>query len=179
MKKEYLIAFIVIIVFLVVTLSLSLLSNNKTSTKDISSQYNYHITYYNYDNTNTDEITTDEESSEEDLGDYYDSPSYNELNTDQLENEGIYLPMEIYLRGNVIYVVKQYKGECNDAGCKTDKKSYNINFSDEGKEVITNFITTKFNNNSTNEVTLYKNNLTSMELKIIDSLIYNDESYLK
>lgn len=178
MNKNYIVVFVGLLVFFLVVFTTAKLTEKKSEYKDVSSNYNYHIIYYDYNSSAINKETKVEEDSDEDFGDYYDDPFEDEGDIEAAENEEIYLPINIYKKGKIIYVTKEYKDKCDNEPCETKTTNYNINFSENGQLVVDNFITTKFNNSNITEVTLYKDNISSMEEKIIKSIINNDESYL-
>ena len=178
--KRYIVIIVALAVFfLVLFLILKFTDDNSAS---LNKNNAYHIIYYDYnqiEEQKEEETTSEEETSEEDFGVYYDDPIYNAEDIEELlESENTY-PINIYKNGNNITIVREYETKCDYGTCPTEEKSYEINFSDNGKEILSEFITTKFTNSDNREIILYKSDLTDMELKIIDSIKNNDESYLK
>ncbi len=178
MDKKYLVVFVSLIVFFIVFFSFSKITELKTTLEDSDNNYEYHIIYYDFENNRTEDAA-DEEEYNENYGDYYDDPIYNNNdNVDSYQKEETSLPIDIYKNGNEIHVYRVLQSQCSNPPCEKQQKEYIIKFSKNGQEVIDNFITTKFENSEEKEITLYKNNLTTMEKKIIRSIIHNDESYL-
>ena len=57
------------------------------------------------------------------------------------------------------------------------RKEY-IKFSNKNMAIINNFINKCFENHDYNSIQIFKENLNSDEMKILDSIIYNDEEIL-
>lgn len=179
MDKKYVVVIIALLVFFIVVFSFSKLSEVKSNLNDSANNYEYHIIYYDYENTSSTTKTTDTtKEDDEDFGDYYDDPLENEEDIESETKSEIYLPIHIYKKGNKINVSKEFQPQCTNAPCEVQTMDYEIKFSKDNKEIISDFIVSKFTGSNEKEITLYKNNLSKRETKIINSLLNNDESYL-
>lgn len=84
----------------------------------------------------------------------------------------------IYQRNKRVEVHIEEQVICVKAPCPTIKRKEYIKFSNKNMAIINNFINKRFENYDYNSIQIFKENLNSDEMKILDSIIYNDEEIL-
>lgn len=85
----------------------------------------------------------------------------------------------IYKTGKEIDVYADEQEMCITDPCPTIKTIRKINFSDDNMVIVNNFIDSFFEYHEYNSIQIFKENLTTEQSNILDSIIHNDERFLK
>ena len=93
-----------------------------------------------------------------------------------LDNNNKY---EITKSKYTIKVVSEIELPCEEEECPTTKKVNQIQFNNRKMTILNNFIKDIFKNNKGYSITISSNDLTEDQIKIIKSIIYDDEKYLE